>query len=171
MSPGHFSHHASLFVKGWWFGWIPELTVLSSAVSQDAAFFVFRATWQVTSQTAVICALWTSAVDVLLVQLRTATSACVRKMKSRTFTLRSLPAHLPPQQRGVGLLLWQQLSSVIQTPVNNVAIQNAVCDSVCLFTLLWGKRQYVPTGGLLVMALHHIVRGHSASIAQILSNN
>lgn len=38
MSPGHFSHHASLSVKGWWFGWIPELTVLSSAVSRDAAF-------------------------------------------------------------------------------------------------------------------------------------
>lgn len=44
------------------------------------------------------------------------------------------------------------------------------CVILYVFHIVVGKRQYVPTGGLLIMALHHFVldRGHSASIAQIL---
>lgn len=47
------------------------------------------------------------------------------------------------------------------------------CVIFYAFHIVVGKRQYVPTGGLLVMALHHFVldRGHTASIAQILENN
>lgn len=57
-------------------------------------------------------------------QLKTATRACVTKKDV------DIHAAEPLGKRGICLLLWQQLSSVIQTPVN---------DSFHLFTLLWGR--------------------------------
>lgn len=98
--------------------------------------FCFRATWQVTSQTAVICALWTPAVDVCLYNFRKATGACVRKKKV------DIHAAEPPR-RDFGLLLDQRLSSAIRTPVNNrnSRMQCVIFFSFssCLFTLLWGR--------------------------------
>lgn len=139
--------------------------------------FSFRATWQVTSQTAVICACghqpWMFAYTTLEKRREH-----VWEKRKLTFTLRSPHPRAPlalSRLQDIGQLLGQQLSSVVQTPVDNVAIQK--CSVWFFFFLLLsfhivvGKRQHVPTDGLLVMALHQIVRGHSASIAQILSNN
>lgn len=133
MSPGHFSHHASLSVKGWWFGWIPELTVLSSAVSRGMQLLFQSYVTSNKSDSSNLCTVDTSR-GCSLMQLKQWRQHGWEKRKL-TFTLRSHP----PRQWGVGLLLWQQLSSVIQTPVNNVAIQKCSVWFFSSFHIVVGK--------------------------------
>lgn len=87
MSPGHFSHHGSLCVKA---DDLVEYLSNCTELSCMPRCSFFRATRQVTSQTAVICALWTPAIRWSLIQLLTATRACVRKMKVDIHAVESL---------------------------------------------------------------------------------
>lgn len=89
MSPGHFSHHASLSVKGWWFGWIPELTVLSSAVSRGMQLLFQSYVTSNKSDSSNLCTVDTSR-GCSLIQLKQWREHVWEKRKL-TFTLRSPP--------------------------------------------------------------------------------
>lgn len=91
-------------------------------------------------------------------------TACVRKMEVDIHPME------PHNSEARGQLAPYSSSPVSSKPLNTVAIPNAVGPMILyIFHIVSGKRQYVPTDQLLVMALHHCVlnREHSASIAHI----